>query len=161
MRLESPSRSFQLTTYDFLCVVPSMVGIMIGSLIGVRILARAKPKAIRYIVISVLFFAGVRAFLKGFGIWFWRKAMKEEQFEKPTVPPEQIKLCQHPLLGIVGWNIHPCGHLPYLCNRNYKALYSFEKNLSALVFECVGIPATVECPDRMGMDYLLSLLRFP
>ncbi len=68
MRLESPSRSFQLTTYDFLCVVPSMVGIMIGSLIGVRILARAKPKAIRYIVISVLFFAGVRAFLKGFGI---------------------------------------------------------------------------------------------
>lgn len=51
-----------------LMVVPSMVGIMIGSLIGVRILARAKPKAIRYIVISVLFFAGVRAFLKGFGI---------------------------------------------------------------------------------------------
>lgn len=51
-----------------LMVVPSMVGIMLGSFIGVRILARAKPKAIRYIVILLLFFAGIRAFLKGLGI---------------------------------------------------------------------------------------------
>jgi uncharacterized membrane protein YfcA len=51
-----------------LMVVPSMVGIMLGSFIGVRILARAKPKAIRYIVIVILFFAGIRAFLKGLGI---------------------------------------------------------------------------------------------
>ncbi len=51
-----------------LMAIPSIVGLMLGSFIGVRILARAKPKAIRYIVIGVLFFAGIRAFLKGLGI---------------------------------------------------------------------------------------------
>lgn len=50
-------------------VVPSIVGIMLGSIVGVRILAKAKPTAIRYIVIVMLLFAGLRAFLKGIGIW--------------------------------------------------------------------------------------------
>ncbi|HAK59442.1 MAG TPA: hypothetical protein DCO77_03525 [Nitrospiraceae bacterium] len=49
-------------------VVPSIVGIMLGSLIGVKILAKTKPKAIKWIVISILFLAAVRAILKGFGI---------------------------------------------------------------------------------------------
>jgi len=48
--------------------VPSIVGLMLGSLIGVRILAVAKPKMIRYIVIAVLFFAGLKAVDKGLGI---------------------------------------------------------------------------------------------
>jgi len=48
--------------------VPSIVGLMLGSLIGVRILAVAKPKMIRYIVIAVLFFAGLKAIDKGLGI---------------------------------------------------------------------------------------------
>ena len=48
--------------------VPSIVGLMLGSLIGVRILAVAKPKMIRYIVIFVLFFAGLKAIDKGLGI---------------------------------------------------------------------------------------------
>ena len=37
--------------------VPSIVGLILGSLIGVKILAVANPKMIRYIVIVVLFFA--------------------------------------------------------------------------------------------------------
>ena len=51
-----------------LMAVPSIVGLMLGSFVGVRILAVAKPKVIRYIVISVLFFAGIKALLKGLGI---------------------------------------------------------------------------------------------
>ncbi|MGD2096800.1 MAG: sulfite exporter TauE/SafE family protein [Desulfobacterales bacterium] len=48
--------------------VPSIVGLMLGSLIGVKILAIAKPKMIRYMVIIVLLFAGLKAMDKGFGI---------------------------------------------------------------------------------------------
>ena len=48
--------------------VPSIVGLMLGSLIGVKILAIAKPKIIRYMVIVVLLFAGLKAMDKGFGL---------------------------------------------------------------------------------------------
>jgi uncharacterized membrane protein YfcA len=48
--------------------VPSIVGLMLGSLIGVKILAVAKPKMIRYMVIIVLFFAGLKAIDKGLGL---------------------------------------------------------------------------------------------
>lgn len=50
-------------------VVPSIIGIMLGSIVGVKILAKTKPAAIRYIVITMLLFAGLRALLKGLGIW--------------------------------------------------------------------------------------------
>lgn len=50
-------------------VVPSIIGIMLGSIVGVRILAKTKPAAVRYIVIAMLLFAGLRALLKGLGIW--------------------------------------------------------------------------------------------
>ncbi|HMK56734.1 MAG TPA: sulfite exporter TauE/SafE family protein [Dissulfurispiraceae bacterium] len=50
-------------------VVPSIIGIMLGSIVGVRILAKTKPAAVRYIVIVMLLFAGLRALLKGLGIW--------------------------------------------------------------------------------------------
>ncbi len=50
-------------------VVPSIVGIMLGSMVGVRILAKTKPASIRLIVIGLLLFAGSRALLKGLGIW--------------------------------------------------------------------------------------------
>jgi uncharacterized membrane protein YfcA len=50
-------------------VVPSIIGIMLGSIVGVRILAKTKPAAIRYMVIGLLLFAGLRALLKGLGIW--------------------------------------------------------------------------------------------
>ena len=43
-----------------LVAVPSIVGLMLGSILGVRILAVAKPKFIRYMVIAVLMFAGLK-----------------------------------------------------------------------------------------------------
>jgi uncharacterized protein len=50
-------------------VAPSIIGIMLGSIVGVRILTKTKPAAVRYIVIGMLLFAGTRALLKGLGIW--------------------------------------------------------------------------------------------
>jgi len=46
-------------------VVPSLVGIMLGSLVGVRVLAVTKPTVIRWVVIGMLLFAGSRAIMKG------------------------------------------------------------------------------------------------
>ena len=51
-----------------LMVVPSVIGIMLGSFIGVRILAVTKPAVIRILVIVVLGVAGLKALLKGLGI---------------------------------------------------------------------------------------------
>lgn len=48
-------------------VVPSLVGIMLGSFIGVRLLKVAKPTFIRWMVISILAFAGIKALSKGLG----------------------------------------------------------------------------------------------
>ena len=50
-----------------LVAIPSIIGLMLGSIVGVRILAKAKPALIRYIVIAVLIFAGGKALLKGLG----------------------------------------------------------------------------------------------
>ncbi len=50
-------------------VVPSIIGIMVGSIIGVRVLARTKPAVIRTMVIVLLLFASMRALLKGLAIW--------------------------------------------------------------------------------------------
>lgn len=49
-------------------VVPSMVGIMMGSFVGVRILKVAKPAFIRWMVIAILLLAGLKALDKGLGI---------------------------------------------------------------------------------------------
>ena len=48
--------------------IPSIVGLMTGSFVGVRLLAKAKPKFIRYMVIGVLLLAGGKALMKGLGI---------------------------------------------------------------------------------------------
>jgi uncharacterized protein len=48
-------------------VVPSLVGIMLGSFVGVRLLKIAKPAFIRWMVIAILAFAGVKALSKGLG----------------------------------------------------------------------------------------------
>jgi uncharacterized membrane protein YfcA len=50
-------------------VAPSIIGIMLGSIVGVKILAKAKPKAIKWMVLTLLLFAGLRALLKGLNIW--------------------------------------------------------------------------------------------
>jgi len=49
--------------------IPSIIGIMLGSIVGVKILAVTKPKIVKYIVLIVLGFAGIRALLQGLGIW--------------------------------------------------------------------------------------------
>lgn len=51
-----------------LMVVPSVVGIMLGSFVGVKVLAVAKPAIIRILVIVVLGIAGLKALSKGLGI---------------------------------------------------------------------------------------------
>ena len=47
---------------------PSGTGIMLGSLVGVRILRVAKPTFIRWMVIGILAFAGIKALTKGLGL---------------------------------------------------------------------------------------------
>jgi len=51
-----------------LMAIPSIIGLMLGSLVGVKLLAKTKPKVIRIIVICVLLFAGLKAIDKGLGI---------------------------------------------------------------------------------------------
>jgi uncharacterized membrane protein YfcA len=51
-------------------VVPSLVGIMLGSFIGVRILRVAKPGFVRWLVIALLLFSGGKAITKGLGLPF-------------------------------------------------------------------------------------------
>lgn len=48
--------------------VPSVIGVMLGSLIGVRLLVTTQSKYIRIVIIALLFLAGLRALLKGLGI---------------------------------------------------------------------------------------------
>jgi uncharacterized protein len=49
-------------------VAPSIIGIMLGSFVGVSLLRVAKPGIVRWIVIVMLGFAGLRALMKGLGI---------------------------------------------------------------------------------------------
>jgi uncharacterized membrane protein YfcA len=48
---------------------PSVVGMMLGARIGARILHVVKASVIRRLVIALLVFAGLRALLKGLGVW--------------------------------------------------------------------------------------------
>jgi uncharacterized membrane protein YfcA len=51
-----------------LVIVPSIIGTMLGSVVGVKILSKTNPAACKYIVIILLVSAGVRLLLKGLGI---------------------------------------------------------------------------------------------
>ncbi|MEK9148542.1 MAG: sulfite exporter TauE/SafE family protein [Candidatus Desantisbacteria bacterium] len=48
-------------------VIPSIIGMMLGSFIGAKLLSKTKPRAVRYLVIGLLIFTGLRAVAKGFG----------------------------------------------------------------------------------------------
>jgi len=50
-------------------VAPSILGVMLGARLGAVILERARPRAIRQVVIAVLLVSGARALLKGLGLW--------------------------------------------------------------------------------------------
>lgn len=49
--------------------VPSVIGMMLGAMIGARLLTVLKASVIRRLVIGLLLFAGARSLLKGLGIW--------------------------------------------------------------------------------------------
>jgi len=49
--------------------VPSIIGIMLGARVGVRLLTRVPASAIRKVIITLLLLAGTRALLKGLEIW--------------------------------------------------------------------------------------------
>jgi len=49
-------------------VVPSVIGMMLGAMIGVRLLRVVKASAIRRLVVAVLLIAGLRALMKGIGL---------------------------------------------------------------------------------------------
>jgi len=48
---------------------PSVIGMMMGARIGARLLTVMKPSLVRKLVLLLLLFAGLRALLKGTGIW--------------------------------------------------------------------------------------------
>ena len=50
-------------------VAPSIIGIMLGARIGVRLLRVAPAAMVRRLVIILLLVAGARALLKGLGVW--------------------------------------------------------------------------------------------
>ncbi len=52
-----------------LIAVPSIFGILFGSVVGVRLSAWARPASVRYMVVALLLLAGGRLILKGLGIW--------------------------------------------------------------------------------------------
>jgi hypothetical protein len=49
--------------------VPSVAGMMLGARIGARLLTVLKASVVRRLVLALLFVAGMRALLKGLGIW--------------------------------------------------------------------------------------------
>jgi uncharacterized membrane protein YfcA len=50
-------------------VVPSIIGVMLGARVGVRLLAAAPAHRVRQLVMALLVVAGTRALLKGLGAW--------------------------------------------------------------------------------------------
>lgn len=50
-------------------IVPSIVGMMLGSLLGARLLGVARPRAVRIFVLTLLVFAGGRTLLQGLHLW--------------------------------------------------------------------------------------------
>src|SRR5262245_39705149 len=52
-----------------LIAVPSILGIMLGARLGVRLLRRTPAATVRRVVVVAMLFAGVRALLRGTGLW--------------------------------------------------------------------------------------------
>ena len=52
-----------------LLVVPSILGVMLGSRLGARLLPVVPARLVRWLVIVVMLAAGVRALLRGSGVW--------------------------------------------------------------------------------------------
>ena len=52
-----------------LLVVPSILGVMLGSRLGASLLERVPARLVRWLVIVVMLVAGLRALLRGTGVW--------------------------------------------------------------------------------------------
>jgi len=52
-----------------LIAVPSILGIMLGARLGARLLRTMPANAVRHVVIVAMLIAGVRALLRGLGLW--------------------------------------------------------------------------------------------
>ena len=52
-----------------LLVVPSILGVMLGSRLGARLLEAVPARLVRWMVIVVMLLAGARALLRGTGLW--------------------------------------------------------------------------------------------
>jgi uncharacterized protein len=52
-----------------LLVVPSILGVMLGSRLGASLLERVPARLVRWLVIVVMLLAGLRALLRGTGVW--------------------------------------------------------------------------------------------
>ena len=50
-------------------VAPSIIGVMLGAKVGVRLLRAAPPAVVKQVVLALLLLAGARTLLKGLGIW--------------------------------------------------------------------------------------------
>lgn len=48
-------------------VIPSIMGMMLGSSIGAKLLCRTKPRMVKYVLVGLLVLAGSRSIAKGFG----------------------------------------------------------------------------------------------
>jgi uncharacterized membrane protein YfcA len=51
-----------------LITIPSVLGMILGSRIGVRVLHRTEPRIIRHVVIALLAISGIMSLLKGLGV---------------------------------------------------------------------------------------------
>jgi uncharacterized membrane protein YfcA len=52
-----------------LIAVPSILGIMLGARLGARLLRTMPASMVRRVVIIAMLIAGVRALLRGLGVW--------------------------------------------------------------------------------------------
>lgn len=48
--------------------IPAVLGMMVGARVGVRLLAAARPRSIRRVVVAILILAGLRSLLAGAGV---------------------------------------------------------------------------------------------
>jgi uncharacterized membrane protein YfcA len=51
-----------------LIAVPSVAGMMIGTRVGALLLGKSRPAFVRWLVIGILFLAGIRSILSGSGV---------------------------------------------------------------------------------------------
>lgn len=87
-------------------VVPSVIGIMLGSLVGVRVLKITKPVVVRWMVIAILLFAGLKSLQAGWSAYQEQKTEADQPKHHSEVIEQQLQpqaaSLSHPAAGILG-----------------------------------------------------------